>query len=480
MRFGLLKILSLFTTLVLSQDVYEGYTLFTPQRNTSGNDITTFLIDNDHNIVNTWIAERGVAMQPYLLPDSTLLYPYAVPDPTMFNSGAGGGFQIFNWDGDVIWEATLYNEFYQHHHDIEPLPNGNFLAIAWERKTADEAFGMGRMELNNPLNEMWPEAIFEFQPVGENGLLPVWSWHLWDHLVQDASALLPGFAVISEHPELMDINYGNVGSFQGQPNADWGHFNCVTYNPELDLIMMTSRHFNEIYIIDHSTTTEEAAGHTGGTYGKGGDFLYRWGNPLVYNTGGFTDVRLNGPHAGVWVPQGYSGEGNILVFNNMYQWQNSAVLEIIPPVDGDGNFIKEDGEPFGPDFPAWLYTNSFFSQIQSGALRLPNGNTLITSSNNRRILEVDPDDAVVWQHDYEDDNNGSICRAIKYGPEFFEPEEDFLFGDINEDDILDILDIVSMVGIILGNHPDHPAADINGDEIVDILDVVLLVNLILA
>src|SRR2546430_15622189 len=32
------------------------------------------------------------------------------------------------------------------------------------------------------------------------------------------------------------------------------------------------------------------------------------------------------------------------------------------------------------------------------ASRLPNGNTLITDSNNNRIIEVDPTDNIVWQY----------------------------------------------------------------------------------
>ena len=57
------------------------------------------------------------------------------------------------------------------------------------------------------------------------------------------------------------------------------HTNSIDYNEEFDQILISVRYFNEIWVIDHSTTTEEAAGHTGGNSGKGGDLLYRWGNP---------------------------------------------------------------------------------------------------------------------------------------------------------------------------------------------------------
>ena len=51
-----------------------------------------------------------------------------------------------------------------------------------------------------------------------------------------------------------------------------------------------------------------------------------------------------------------------------------------------------------------------------------------------------------------------------------------LMGDINGDGTLDILDVVSMVNIILGNSPTSSAADMNGDGIINILDVISLVN----
>lgn len=471
--------ISIFTASLFSQDVYEGYTLYTPQ-GPIGNNVTTYLVDHNYNTINTWTTNRPVALNAYLLPDSTILYPYTVYAPTMNNGGVGGGFRLMNWGGDILWDATLSNDSYQHHHDIEPLPNGNFLAISYERKTAGEAYAMGRQTINNPLNEMWAEAIFEFQRVGDDELLVVWEWHLWDHLVQDIGNEYPGYGVIDEHPELFNINYGNVGSFQGNPNADWAHFNCVSYNPERDLILITSRFFSEVFVIDHSTTTEEAAGHEGGNYNKGGDFLYRWGNPQTYDTGNISDVQLSGPHGGVWIPEGYPGEGDILIFNNQYAWQNSAVFEIDLPLDGDGNFVLEQGEPYGPDDPVWIYTNSFFSQTQSGAFRLPNGNTLVTASQDRIIMEVNQDDEVVWEYTWGGGGNVFLTRATKYSLDYLIPDIDILLGDINDDETLDILDIVGLVNIILGNQPDHHAADVNGDGNVNILDVITLLNIILA
>jgi Leucine-rich repeat (LRR) protein len=51
-------------------------------------------------------------------------------------------------------------------------------------------------------------------------------------------------------------------------------------------------------------------------------------------------------------------------------------------------------------------------------------------------------------------------------------------GDINNDNILDILDIVSTVNCILSDSCEE-CSDMNGDEIIDILDIVLMVNVIM-
>src|SRR5207245_6277174 len=121
-----------------------------------------------------------------------------------------------------------------------------------------------------------------------------------------------------------DLNTLHSIGYLGSPAAtgsstitpDWTHINAVAYNADLDQIMLTVRAFSEFWIIDHSTTSAEAKGHTGGRGGKGGDLLYRWGNPQAYRAGRMEDQRLFAQHDAHWIPRGRLGEGHVMVFNN--------------------------------------------------------------------------------------------------------------------------------------------------------------------
>ena len=470
-----LLILSGFVSLLLSQDSYEGYTLFTPGG--SGGGATTYLKDNSLNNIQTWSHSNGAASMPYLISgdepgweNTLLIYPYRVSNPTMENGGVGGAVDCLTWEGDLVWSHVISNSNYQHHHDVEPLPNGNVLMIAWAKKSASEAYAAGRQIINNPLNQMWSEAIFEVQNNGNGGAAVVWEWHLWDHLIQDVNPDYNNYGVVIDHPELFDVNLGNVGSGgPGGANADWMHLNAISYNADFDQIVLSTHHHDEIFVIDHSTTTAEAASHSGGNYGKGGDFLYRWGNPQNYDRGNNSYHIIGSQHSINWIPEGYPGEGNFILFNN----EGNEALEFAPPVDENGNYYMEDGQPFGPSSETW--TSPYIStQMQGGAFRLPNGNSLVTDCDDAVIKEFTESGTIVWSYTHSG-NNANIARAQRYPLDAF---DDTLLGDINEDGELNILDIVSLVNLVLAEEY-NSNGDINGDGSLNILDIVSLVNLIL-
>jgi hypothetical protein len=235
---------------------------------------------------------------------------------------------------------------------------------------------------------------------------------MWDHLIQDVNPALANYGVVADHPELIDINLGTATS------GNWSHLNAIDYDPVRDQIIFTSRTLNEVFVIDHSTTTAEAAGHTGGNAGRGGDILYRWGNPANYRRGTTTNRFLHVVHGATWIDAGLPGAGNIMVFNNGDRTGTandySTVMEIVPPRDAAGNYTISAGSAFGPAAPAWSYgaPGQFYGgPTQCGAFRTLDNTTIITLSNSGRIFEVDAAGNTIWNRK----NTGlTIARAPRY------------------------------------------------------------------
>jgi hypothetical protein len=166
---------------------------------------------------------------------------------------------------------------------------------------------------------------------------------------------------------------------------------------------MSVRGNSEVWIIDHSTTTAEAASHTGGKRGKGGDLLYRWGNPACYGYGTKTEQRYFEQHDVEWIAKGLPGAGNLTCFNNgLGRGNYSTVDEFAPAVDANGNYTMPVGSAAPPTTYTWTYQGTtaapMYSENISGANRLPNGNTIICSGTIGRFLEVTPSKEIVWEY----------------------------------------------------------------------------------
>lgn len=438
-----------------------GYTLIAPT--TSAN---VYLIDLQGRVVRLWKTgfENTSCTATYLLENGHLLRLGLVEESQRhFGSrvGAGGRVQEFSWEGELVWDFTLCNDKQLSHHDLERLPNGNVLLVVWDRKTAPQAIAAGRAPEALGNRDLLSDSVVEVKPTGKTTGEIVWEWHIWDHLIQDHDSSQANFGDVEAHPELIDMNYrsvsllapmlasragvdklksvGYLGSSAAADQAqfaacDW-HVNSVAYQAEFDQILLSAKGCSEIWVIDHGTTSAEARSHAGGRRGKGGDLLYRWGNPRAYRAGMAADQQLFGQHDAQWVSRGPTGEVSVLVFNNgdgRPAGDYSSVDELVLPVDAQGEYSRQAGTAYGPPAPVWSYTSpgktDFFSLLISGAQRLPKGNTLVCAGMVSTVFEVTPQKELVWEYANPDPGalghlgptpiGASLFAARRYAPDY--------------------------------------------------------------
>ncbi|MEO5999419.1 MAG: aryl-sulfate sulfotransferase [Chitinophagaceae bacterium] len=407
---------------ISSDGLAEGYVMFVVP-----NSASVYLINRKGQVVHEWKGNYGV-LGAYLQDDGSLVQNAVDPDfPVFAGGGETGRLQKINWESKILWDFEYANEQSLAHHDFAVMPNGHILALAWEARTHDEALAAGRKPKLIPRAGLWPDKIVEIEPQGERGGKIVWEWHIWDHLIQDYDSKKANYGKPANHPELLDFNVGDsvpplisqdsLNILKSQDRArrnetpenrgsEVYHFNAIKYNADLNQIVFSSPNLSEIFIIDHSTTTREATGHTGGRWGKGGDFLYRWGNPENYRQGDSTSRKLFGQHDIRWIEQGKPGAGHLTLFNNDIHNRNglsySAIYEILPPTDQKGNYLLEKGKSYGPEKPVWTYiaadSVSFWSSFISGAHRMKNGNTFINEGAKGRFFEVNKEGKILWEY----------------------------------------------------------------------------------
>ena len=450
----------------IEEDIQPGYTLFSPQNGMRN----AYLLDELGRVVQSWSSEYAPGLSTYLLETGQLLRTGnpGIND-TISGGGAGGQIERYSWDGELEWSFRYSTDLYRAHHDIEPLANGNILVIAWEYKTAEEALAVGRLPGTLP-DALFPERIVEIEPIGTDEAEVVWEWHVWDHLIQDTDPSLPNYGNPADHPGRIDIN------FRANNSADWLHCNGIDYNPELDQIVLGLRAVDEIWVIDHNTTTEEAAG-------EAGDLLWRWGNPLAYGRGTVEDQKLFGQHDAKWIRPGMPGEGDITIFNNgngRPGMQYSSIEQVTPPLMPDGTYMIEDGEPWGPTDVTWSYSSDppgeFYAARISGAQRQPNGNTLICQGTLGRFFEVDANGNLKWNyinpltgdgplHQGDPPPGGGsgasanrVFRAERYAPDF----PGFAGRDMTPGDYLEIYPVCS--------------GDVNNDRVVNGSDLTIVLG----
>ncbi len=418
---------------------YDGYTLFSPMLGRN-----TYLIDMQGQVVNMWShpepwVRSDAREHARLLEDGTLLRAYGSPNGQTPSALKAGLFQIVDWDGEVVWEYENPRKGYSAHHDFRMIWNPKLeertIMYTTSRETShEEAIALG---VDPELRENYasnPDGLIEIDLKGNI----IWEWNIVDHLVQDVNPDSSNYGVIKEHPEKLDPNFGTGVS------RDWIHMNSFDFNETLDHIAINNSVFSEFYVIDHGATflAGDPEGSVALAAGSAGDFIYRWGNPCVYDSGECPSMTNEGlstsnghqqvffSHDIQWITDRETpttetqvpGIGNFLIFNNGARQPGttfSSVIEI-DPYDGPmelGRYIPQvtagyERSRVGSGMGAasqnvskqivWSFNgavpNSFYSSYISGVQRLPNGNTLICPGAHGHIFEITENDEIVWEY----------------------------------------------------------------------------------
>lgn len=379
---GLLAVLAIGLCSKADAQAFDGFALY----NTT-NSTTARLINANQQIAYTWSCPTNYSYAMALKPNGNIVRT-AVNSGNQINTAAvSGRVQELNPQGQVVWDFIYSTADYVTHHDICLMPNGNVLLLAYVRRTAAQLQALGYSGSSNK----YPGRIIEIQPTGSTAQV-VWQWEMQDRFIQYVDPNKPNYMPIAENPHRMNINVAISG---GTNAIDWFHENGIDYNEELDQIVFSARYLSEIFIIDHSTTTAEAAGHTGGNSGRGGDFLFRWGKPANYGVAGTQRITA-AVHDPKWV-RGGAMDGWISFFNNSGGTSNSSVVDAINP-DRDGyNYPWTPGTVWRPTTYQFRHNCLANASGQSVQELMPNGNVFCAVSG-QYMYEVNSSNAVVWQY----------------------------------------------------------------------------------
>ena len=416
---------------------YNGYNLFSPFRGKN-----TYLLDMHGNVVHYWPYPEGwespgaeaIEKHARLLEDGTLLRGFV--DRRVHGGMGGAIFRLEDWDGEVLWEHDEERPGYVPHHDFRMIWNPKLeertlMYVSSVEMSHEDVMALGADPSKRENYASRPDGIVEVDMDGN----VIWEWNISDHVVQDYDSSLKNYGVVAETYGKMDIN------FAAGVSGDWIHINGFDYNEVLDQVVINNSTHSEFYVVDHGATfvPGDAEESIELAASDEGDFVFRWGNPCVYDSGecprsinegqGSVDghQQVFRTHDIQWIrnkeitPFGSDlpGAGNFLVFDNgnRHLGERRSKLVEINPYDGpmeDGVYIREAeagytqvGGGMGASATVsnqivWTYAsvleNSFYSLYISGAQRLPNGNTLSCSGAHGHFFEVTPDGDVVWEY----------------------------------------------------------------------------------
>ncbi len=330
-----------------------------------------YIVDKTGAKIKQWSFNLNLGNDLELLPDGGVMGLFKPETLPPFNFGGYGGvLRRYDSNYNLTWEYALHDENELLHHDFSILPNGNVMVLVWERIAAAEAVANGVERTS----DLFTEKIIEIDPTNNT---IVWQWRSWEHGVQDVNPDALNYGELHENFNRINLNYDQ------RANGDIMHANALAYDAERDLIYMSVNFYSEVWVIDHSISTQQART-------SAGDLKYRFGNPTAYNGTG-TRLFYNNHHPN-FINPAYGAVGDMMIYNNGTPQEKSVVYELDLP-----DTFVENGTLVPPTV-VWSFEDpELYFNLISGAVRLPNGNTLICEGD-WGYWEVTPAKEVVWQY----------------------------------------------------------------------------------
>ncbi|MCW1953287.1 MAG: aryl-sulfate sulfotransferase [Flavobacteriia bacterium] len=338
-----------------------------------------YLVNHEGDKLKEWSFDNRLGNDLEITPSGSLLGSFKVNEPFFSFGGFGGHIKKLSANGSVIWEYVVNTENEIAHHDATEMPNGNILIMIWERISEEQLSDVGLA----PGHDIFTEKLIEVNPETDE---IVWQWRSWEHIVQELDVSKDLYGLVHEHPNKINIAYNDL------ENGDWMHANGIFYDSSKDLIYMSVNFYSEVWVIDHSTNIQESATDQGGQYNRGGDLIYRFGNPAAFGGDASSRFLFNNHHPSL-VQDTYPGAGNLLIFNNGSNNEQSIAYELSLP-----SFSQNMMQTYESPQSVWSYSHPdlYFPRI-SGMVRLPNGNTLICEGDYG-YWEVTAQGQIAWKY----------------------------------------------------------------------------------
>jgi hypothetical protein len=395
------------TATLTAQSVFPtGTTIFDPDRAWSGFTVLSPLatqavpvIDMNGAIVKRWDGFNNSAGGPArVLPGGTVMAAAGARPPNQeslelaerdFDGKTLWSFsrnqEVTTADGQKMWAA-------RQHHDWQ---RENFPAGYYSPESQPDPQDTERTLLLTHVTHLKPavadvaiedDRLIEVSRTGE----VMWEWVASDHI--DEFKFSPDARkVIKAGPS----SNGPAGA-AGRASFDWLHVNSARYVGPNRWFDAGDTRFTPNNIVISSREASLVA-----IVGRDGRIVWQMGPDYTATTELRAIRQVIGQHDAHLVPKGLPGAGNLLVFDNGGASGYGFFSPIAP--DGRGALTRPTSRvlEINPVTLAlvWSYTNPrFFATNISGAQRLPNGNTLITSGPTGRIFEVTKESAIVWEY----------------------------------------------------------------------------------